>query len=88
MDYIHLKNIQGAINKLNRMFDDAEDQQDLAVRLADFLKQARTINEKRKVFDSKITGRPLEKMASQHQQNASILSLVQLFKRRRTKGYD
>ena len=38
MDYIHLKNIQGAINKLNRMFDDTEDQQDLTVRLAELLK--------------------------------------------------
>ena len=39
IDYIHLKNIQSAINKLNRMFDEAEDQQDLTVRLGAFKKQ-------------------------------------------------
>ena len=38
MDYIHLKNISKAIDKLNRMFEECEDQQDMTVRLAELLK--------------------------------------------------
>lgn len=83
MDYIHLKNIQGAINKLNRMFDDAEDQQDLTVRLAELLKtKSEEYNQCEKRMESliqKLQGDRSKRVSSQHRQNASILSLVQLF---------
>jgi phage gpG-like protein len=83
MDYIHLKNIQGAINKLNRMFDDAEDQQDLTVRLAELLKtKSEEYNQCEKRMESliqKLQGDRSKRISSRQQQNASILSLVQLF---------
>jgi phage gpG-like protein len=83
MDYIHLKNIQGAINKLNRMFDDAEDQQDLTVRLAELLKtKSEEYNQCEKRMESliqKLQGDRSKRISSQHKQNASILALVQLF---------
>jgi phage gpG-like protein len=83
MDYIHLKNIQGAINKLNRMFDDAEDQQDLTVRLAELLKtKSEEYNQCEKRMESliqKLQGDRSKRISSQQKQNASILALVQLF---------
>lgn len=83
MDYIHLKNIQGAINKLNRMFDDAEDQQDLTVRLAELLKtKSEEYNQCEKRMESliqKLQGDRSKRISSQQKQNASILSLVKLF---------
>jgi phage gpG-like protein len=83
MDYIHLKNIQSAINKLNRMFDEAEDQQDLTVRLAELLKtKSEEYNQCEKRMESliqKLQGDRSKRISSKHQQNASLLSLVQLF---------
>ena len=38
VDYINLKNISGHIEKLNRMFNEADEQQDMTVRLAELLK--------------------------------------------------
>ena len=83
MDYIHLKNTQSAINKLNRMFDEAEDQQDLTVRLAELLKtKSEEYNQCEKRVESliqKLQGDRSKRINSKQQQNASILSLVQLF---------
>ena len=83
MDYIHLKNIQGAINKLNRMFDEAEDQQDLTVRLAELLKtKSEEYNQCEKRMESliqKLQGDRSKRISSKERQNANILALVQLF---------
>ena len=83
IDYIHLKNIQSAINKLNRMFDEAEDQQDLTVRLAELLKtKSEEYNQCEKRVESliqKLQGDRSKRISSKQQQNANILALVQLF---------
>ena len=83
MDYIHLKNIQNAINKLNRMFDEAEDQQDLTVRLAELLKtKSEEYNQCEKRMESliqKLQGDRSKRISNHQRQNANILALVQLF---------
>ena len=83
IDYIHLKNIQSAINKLNRMFDEAEDQQDLTVRLAELLKtKSEEYNQCEKRMESliqKLQGDRSKRISSHQRQNANILALVQLF---------
>lgn len=83
MDYIHLKRIQSAMNKLNRMFDEAEDQQDLTVRLAELLKtKSEEYNQCEKRMESlisKLQGDRSKRISSQVEKNASILNLVQLF---------
>ena len=83
IDYIHLKNIQSAINKLNRMFDEAEDQQDLNVRLAELLKtKSEEYNQCEKRMESliqKLQGDRSKRISSHQKQNANILALVQLF---------
>ena len=90
MDYIHLKNIQGAINKLNRMFDEAEDQQDLTVRLAELLKtKSEEYNQCEKRMESliqKLQGDRSKRISSKQQQNANILALVQLFQEEEERG--
>jgi phage gpG-like protein len=83
MDYIHLKNIHNNINKLNRMFDEAEDQQDLTVRLAELLKtKSEEYNQCEKRMESliqKLQGDRAKRVANKERDNASLLSLVQLF---------
>lgn len=83
MDYIHLKNIHNNINKLNRMFDEAEDQQDLTVRLAELLKtKSEEYNQCEKRMESliqKLQGDRAKRVANKVKDNASLLSLVQLF---------
>ena len=83
MDYIHLKRIQSAMTKLNRMFDEAEDQQDLTVRLAELLKtKSEEYNQCEKRMESlisKLQGDRSKRIASSIEKNASILNLVQLF---------
>lgn len=83
MDYIHLKRIQSAMNKLNRMFDEAEEQQDLTVRLAELLKtKSEEYNQCEKRMESlisKLQGDRSKRIQSNVQKNASILNLVELF---------
>ena len=83
MDYIHLKRIQSAMAKLNRMFDEAEDQQDLTVRLAELLKtKSEEYNQCEKRMESlisKLQGDRSKRIQSHVNKNASILNLVQLF---------
>lgn len=83
MDYIHLKRIQHAMNKLNRMFDEAEDQQDLTVRLAELLKtKSEEYNQCEKRMESlisKLQGDRSKRIQNNVEKNASILNLVQLF---------
>lgn len=83
MDYIHLKRIQSAMDKLNRMFDEAQDQQDLTVRLAELLKtKSEEYNQCEKRMESlisKLQGDRSKRIASHVEKNASILNLVQLF---------
>jgi phage gpG-like protein len=83
MDYIHLKRIQSAMNKLNRMFDEAEDQQDLTVRLAELLKtKSEEYNQCEKRMESlisKLQGDRSKRISSQVEKNASMLNLVQIF---------
>jgi phage gpG-like protein len=83
MDYIHLKRIQSAMDKLNRMFDDAEEQQDMTIRLSEILKtKSEEYNQCEKRMESlisKLQGDRSKRIQGQVAKNASILNLVQLF---------
>ena len=83
IDYINLMNIQKAVDKLNQMFEDCEDQREMTVRLAELLKtKSEEYNQCEKRMESLITrlnGDRAKRVQNKHQQNASILSLVQLF---------
>ena len=81
--YIHLKNISKAINKLNRMFEDCEDQQDMTVRLAELLKtkseEYNQCEKRQETLIARLNGDRKERIKNKHKDNASILSLVRLF---------
>ena len=83
VDYINLKNISGHIEKLNRMFNEADEQQDMTVRLAELLKtKSEEYNQCEKRMESlinRLNGDRAKRIDSKHKQNASILSLVRLF---------
>ena len=83
MDYIHLKNISKAIDKLNRMFEDCEDQQDMTVRLAELLKtkseEYNQCEKRQETLIARLNGDRKERIKNKHNDNASILSLVRVF---------
>lgn len=83
IDYINLKHIQKAMNKLDKMFDEAESQQDMTVRLAELLKtKSDEYNQCEKRMESliqKLQGDRAKRISLQREQYASILSLVQIF---------
>ena len=83
MDYIHLKNISKAIDKLNRMFEDCEDQQDMTVRLAELLKtkseEYNQCEKRQETLIARLNGDRKERIKNKHRDNASILSLVKIF---------
>ena len=83
IDYVNLKNISKAMEKLNRMFHEAEDQRDMTVRLAELLKtKSDEYNQCEKRMESlinRLNGDRARRIQGQHEENASILSLVQLF---------
>jgi phage gpG-like protein len=83
IDYINLKNIQKAVDKLNHMFEQCEDQQDMTVRLAELLKtKSEEYNQCEKRMESLITrlnGDRAKRVQNKQSHNASILNLVQMF---------
>ena len=83
IDYINLMNIQKAVDKLNHMFEECEDQRDMTVRLAELLKtKSEEYNQCEKRMESLITrlnGDRAKRVQNKQSQNASILNLVQLF---------
>ena len=76
-------NIQKAVDKLNHMFEECEDQRDMTVRLAELIKnKKRRVQSMRKRMESLITrlnGDRAKRVQNKQSQNASILNLVQLF---------
>jgi hypothetical protein len=83
MEYINLKHISKAMDKLNTMFDDAETQQEMTVRLAELLKtKSEEYNQCEKRMESliqKLQGDRSKRVLAKQKQNASLLNLVQLF---------
>jgi len=83
IDYINLKHIQKAMNKLDKMFDEAESQQEMTVRLAELLKtKSDEYNQCEKRMESliqKLQGDRSKRINARADQYASILSLVQVF---------
>ena len=83
VDYINLKNISSHTEKLNNMFNEVEDQQDMTVRLAEVLKSKTDEYDKcEKRMESlikKLNGDRAERLKNRREDHASILSLVKNF---------
>lgn len=83
MDYINLRQIDIKKNKVNDMFNETQEQNDLTIRLTEILK---TISEEynqcaRRIDQSiqKLNGERAKRVEKHNQKNASILNLVELF---------
>lgn len=83
IDYINLKHVQKAMNKLDRMFDEADSQQEFSIRLAELLKtKSDEYNQCEKRMESliqKLQGDRAKRINAHQDQYASILALVQIF---------
>jgi hypothetical protein len=82
-EIINLEVISKHLNKLNDMFDIANDQEEMSVRLAEIIKaksseyhQCETRIEN---LTKKLQGDRSSRMQSKHKENASILAIVQFF---------
>ena len=82
-EVINLEVISAHLNKLNSMFDEADEQQEMSIRLAEIIKtksseyhQCETRIEN---LTKKLQGDRGERMKKMQKENASILSVVQLF---------
>ncbi len=82
-EVINLEVISAHLNKLNSMFDDADEQQEMSIRLAEIIKtksseyhQCETRIEN---LTKKLQGDRGERMKKMQKENASFLSIVQLF---------
>jgi len=83
MDYINLRQIDIKKNKVNDMFNETQEQNDLTIRLTEILK---TISEEynqcsRRIDQSiqKLNGERAKRVEKNNLKNASILNLVELF---------
>ena len=83
VDYINLKNISAHMEKLNRMFDEADEQQELTVRVSELLKtKSEEYNQCEKRQESliqRLAGDRAKRISQRQDKNASILSLVESF---------
>jgi hypothetical protein len=83
IDYINLKNVSSHMEKLNRMFDEADEQQELTVRLSELLKtKSEEYNQCEKRQESliqRLAGDRAKRISQRQDNNASILSLVESF---------
>lgn len=82
-DTINLETISKHLNKLNEMFDVADDQSDMSVRLAEIIKaksaEYHQCENRISNLTKKLQGDRGERMKNKVKANASILSVVQFF---------
>lgn len=83
MDYINLRQIDIKKNKINEMFNEANEQKDLTIRLTEILKTiSEEYNQCAQRIDKclqKLNGERSKRIEQHQQKNASILNLVELF---------
>lgn len=82
-EIINLEVISCHLNKLNEMFDIADDQNEMSVRLSEIIKakssEYHQCENRIENLTKKLQGDRAERMKSKQKENASILSIVQLF---------
>jgi len=82
-EVINLEVVSKHLNKLNDLFDIANDQEEMSVRLSEIIKakssEYHQCEGRIENLTKKLQGDRSERMKSKHKENASILSLVQFF---------
>jgi hypothetical protein len=82
-EIINLEVISKHLNKLNNLFDDAQDQNEMTVKLAEIIKakssEYHQCEGRIEALTKKLQGDRSERMKNKQRENASVLSLVQMF---------
>ena len=82
-EIINLETISKHLNKLNDMFDVANDQEEMSVRLSEIIKakssEYHQCEGRIEALTKKLQGDRSERMKNKHKENASLLALVQYF---------
>ena len=82
-EIINLEVISKHLNKLNDLFDCAEEQNDMSVKLAEIIKaksgEYHQCEGRIEALTKKLQGDRSERMKNKQRENASVLSLVQMF---------
>lgn len=82
-EIINLELITGNLQKLNNMFEQANEQDEMTVRLAEIIKaksaEYHQCESRIENLTKKLQGDRSERMKNKHKENASFLSIVQLF---------
>ena len=82
-EIINLEVISKHLNKLNDLFDSAEEQNDMSVKLAEIIKaksgEYHQCEGRIEALTKKLQGDRSERMKNRQRENASVLSLVQMF---------
>lgn len=82
-EVINLEVVSKHLNKLNDLFDIANDQEEMSIRLAEIIKakssEYHQCEGRIENLTKKLQGDRSERMKNKHKENASILSLVQFF---------
>jgi hypothetical protein len=90
IDYINLKTIQGNMEKLNRMFEDCEDQTEMSVKLAEILKakssEYHQCEQRQESLIKKLNGDRSVRLKDKKDKFASVLTLVQSFQEEEERG--
>ena len=88
-EIINLEVVSKHLNKLNDMFDVADDQTEMSVRLAEIIKakssEYHQCENRIENLTKKLQGDRSERMKSKTKDNASILSIVQLFQEKQER---
>ena len=83
VDYINLKTINRNMEKLNRMFDEVEEQQEMSIKLAEILKaksaEYHQCEQRQESLIKKLNGDRAVRTKNKQEKFASVLSLVQAF---------
>ena len=86
VDYVNLKTIQRNMEKLNRMFDECEDQTEMSVKLAEILKakssEYHQCEQRQESLIKKLNGDRSARMKNKQDDFASVLNLVQSFQQK------
>tara|TARA_R110000824_G_scaffold182512_7_gene363460 strand:- start:1791 stop:2837 length:1047 start_codon:yes stop_codon:yes gene_type:complete len=83
VDYINLKTINRNMEKLNRMFDEVEEQQEMSIKLAEILKaksaEYHQCEQRQESLIKKLNGDRAVRTKNKQEKFGSVLSLVQAF---------
>jgi hypothetical protein len=82
-EIINLENISRHLDKLNKMFEETQEQNEMSIRLAEIIKaksgEYHQCEGRVESLIKKLQGDRRERISSKQKENASILSIVQLF---------